>query len=90
MHSIYNFTKLPTIVPKTFGSWSNSGPCEGTAAKHCGPGTQVQNRTCTDGTNDKWRKVDSYREVSCATVGTALPVCGKYVNYMIGTGYKIL
>ena len=93
MHCVDNFIKLPTVAPKMFGAWANSGSCEGAAANpHCGPGTQSQTRTCTDGTIDHCESTDTSRVVSCVTSGTELPVCGKYVTdhtYMIHTTHEI-
>ena len=60
------------------GEWTNEGSCNGDGDDPtCGAGTQLQSRTCTDGTIDKCTVVDTHRSVTCAVAGTALPVCGK-------------
>ena len=43
--------------------------------KSCGPGTQRQTRTCTDGTTDKCTKADTEQIISCKEAGTPLPEC---------------
>ena len=66
--------------PKLFGEWKNEGKCIATAPEFgladCGPGTQLQKRTCTDGTVDKCTEADSVqRTVTCAAAGSELGAC---------------
>ena len=64
------------IAPKSFGEWKNEGTCIATGDfPDCGPGTQVQKRTCSDGTVDKCTEADKQRTVVCTMAGTQLPVC---------------
>ena len=89
-------TALPACaVAKQLGEWTNDGDCIGTGEdKTCGPGTQSQTRTCTDGTNDPCTDVDRTQTVSCVDAGTALPTCavakqlGEWTNDgdCVGTG----
>ena len=63
---------------KVFGEWTNEGSCKGEGEDlTCGPGTQVQRRTCTDGTIDMCTDDENQRTVTCEVAGTALPVCSK-------------
>ena len=69
-------------VPKTFGSWVNEGDCIGDSLHpNCGPGNQMQLRTCTDGSNasrfpvERCTEEDKIRTVSCVVAGTELPNC---------------
>lgn len=63
-------------VPKTFGDWTNDGPCNAEGdIKTCGPGTQQQVRTCTDGTKDACTDAEKQRGVTCAVALTPLPAC---------------
>ena len=65
------------IAPKSFGDWTNEGNCVPSGdLPDCGPGTQLQKRTCTDGTIDKCTEADKQRTVTCAVAGSELPVCG--------------
>lgn len=43
--------------------------------KACGPGTQLQHRTCTDGTTDKCTEDDVQRSITCSAAGVPLPPC---------------
>ena len=83
-------------VPKTFGSWVNEGACIGDSLHpNCGPGNQIQVRTCTDGSNasrfpvERCTVEDKRRTVSCAISGTELPNCitegilNEILNYLI-------
>ena len=64
------------VVEKALGEWTNEGGCVGTGEdKSCGPGTQQQVRTCTDGTTDKCTEIDTKQSVVCSEAGTALPAC---------------
>merc|ERR550539_1874262 len=64
------------VASKILGEWTNEGSCNGDGDDPtCGAGTQLQSRTCTDGTIDKCTVVDTHRSVTCAVAGTALPVC---------------
>jgi hypothetical protein len=60
-----------------FGSWENDGVCQGTGENPaCGPGTQNQRRTCTDGTLETCTVPDdTQRIVTCSVAGTQLPDC---------------
>ena len=70
-------TSLPEcVVEKQLGEWTNEGVCEASGSdKTCGPGTQSQTRTCTDGTNDHCTDSDTSQTVSCSDAGTSLPDC---------------
>merc|ERR1719245_849703 len=70
-------TALPAcVVEKQLGEWTNVGECAASGDnKTCGPGTQSQTRTCTDGTNDVCTQEDTAQTISCADAGTALPDC---------------
>ena len=58
------------------GGWTNEGSCQAVGVNPaCGPGTQTQVRTCTDGTIDKCIPEEKQRGVTCAVAGTALPPC---------------
>jgi len=59
---------------KDFGPWSNNGYCNA-SGKTCGPGTQQQTRTCTDGTTDTCTESDRTQSISCSKAGTELPNC---------------
>jgi hypothetical protein len=64
------------VASKILGEWTNEGSCNGDGDDPtCGAGTQLQSRTCTDGTIDKCTVEDTHRSVTCAVAGTALPVC---------------
>ena len=65
---------------KLLGAWRNEGGCNGQGDDPtCGSGTQVQKRTCTDGTVEKCTDADKQRTVTCAVAGTKLPDCsGKW------------
>ena len=68
--------KFIVLAPKSLGDWTNDGKCVATGANpKCGPGTQIQTRTCTDGTFDKCTDPDRERTVSCKVAGTELPIC---------------
>ena len=55
------------LVPKTFGAWTNEGPCTTT----CGKGKQHQIRTCTNGHTDKCTATEKLkRVVSCYEAGS--------------------
>jgi len=70
-------TALPDcVVEKQLGGWTNEDGCVATGEdKTCGPGTQRQSRTCTDGTMDKCTEIETQQVVSCSEARTALPVC---------------
>ena len=65
------------VVPKTFGIWANDGACEASGDdKTCGPGSQLQKRTCTDGSTDPCQSPsDTDRTIKCSEAGTELPKC---------------
>merc|ERR1719510_875335 len=71
-------TALPECeeIAKELGDWTNEGDCVATGAvSTCGPGSQAQTRTCTDGTIDLCTAVDTTQTISCSEAGTALPAC---------------
>ena len=72
--------------PKVIGVWKNSGACVPTGGGDCGPGTQLQTRTCKDGTADKCTKADTEKKISCADAKTALPSCPKVLGKWINEG----
>ena len=54
----------------------NEGACQAAGQDPaCGPGTQAQVRTCTDGTLDKCTDDEKQRRVTCLAAGTELPSC---------------
>ena len=60
----------------------NEGACIGDSLHpDCGPGIQIQVRTCTDGSNasrfpvERCTEEEKIRTVSCAVAGTELPSC---------------
>ena len=74
----------------------NEGACIGDSLHpNCGPGNQIQVRTCTDGSNasrfpvERCTVEDKRRTVSCAVSGTELPNCitegilNEISNYLI-------
>ena len=70
-------TALPEC-PKILGSWINNAACVSTTADaygQCGPGIQMQRRTCKDGTVDKCTDDDRTQNISCSDAGTSLPSC---------------
>ena len=72
----FSIVSVAIVVEKTLGEWTNEGGCVGTGEdKSCGPGTQQQVRTCTDGTTDKCTEIDTKQSVACSEAGTALPAC---------------
>ena len=76
-------TLLPNckVGAKSLGQWTNDGKCAATGADpKCGPGNQIQTRTCTDGTIDKCTDADRKRTVSCNVAGTQLPICTGNLN----------
>ena len=85
-------TQNAIIVPKLFGDWTNEGKCAGTGDDpNCGPGTQHQKRTCTDGTVDKCTATEKQRTVTCTIAGTQLPACrGKYTILLLSLGRNVM
>ena len=78
---------LNTLAPKTFTTWKNNGPCVATGKDlTCGPGNQMQKRTCKDGFPDVCNPIKDPTEriISCAEAGTALPYCDKGTNITTG------
>ena len=64
------------VVEKVLGDWTNDGDCVATGDDPtCGPGTQSQVRTCTDGSTDVCTDADTAQSISCTDAGTALPEC---------------
>ena len=67
--------QLPCTLPdcqKLLGHWVNEAGCTGLNNKDCGPGNQLQTRTCSDGTIDKCTPADRARTQNCS-----LPHCQK-------------
>ena len=59
------------VVDKVLGDWTNDGDCVATGDDPaCGPGTQNQVRTCTDGSTDVCTDADTAQAIACA-----LPDC---------------
>ena len=73
-----------------FGPWENEGTCQGTGENPaCGPGLQVQKRTCTDGTIEKCTEtIDTDRTVACSVAGTSLPECVVEPEKPVGNIFK--
>ena len=65
---------LPDCLKK-LGNWSNDGDCIGLEGKDCGPGNQLQTRTCVDGTNIKCDPTEMARTQKCN-----LPHCEKILG----------
>ena len=66
----------------TVGEWKNESNCEPMGGiKDCGPGTQKQTRTCTDGVLLTCQPEDRSRSVSCS-----LPDCPKQIGSWINEG----
>ena len=60
----------------TFSDWTNHAVCVANGADiTCGPGTQVQVQTCTDGEIEKCTEYQITRTVTCAAAGSELPAC---------------
>ena len=72
---------LDLIVPKELGDWKNEGEClaEGEDSS-CGPGTQLQLRSCVDGSQNNCTREDIERTVPCVDAGSALPPCPKILG----------
>ena len=80
MHCVDNLKLNLILAPKIFGDWANDGACNGEGENPtCGPGTQVQTRSCTDGTVDKCTEEDKQSTVTCTVAGTQLPTCSKFI-----------
>ena len=64
------------------GGWTNEGSCQAVGVNPaCGPGTQTQVRTCTDGTIDKCTINDREQIISCN-----LKNCVKKLGHWINDG----
>ena len=57
---------------KLLGQWVNEEGCRGQNDMDCGPGNQLQTRSCSDGTTDKCTPADRARTQNCS-----LPHCQK-------------
>ena len=58
-------TQLPPCT-KILGNWTNQGDCQSVKTNYsCGPGNQLQSRTCSNGTIDKCRAEDLTRSIPC-------------------------
>ena len=68
--------------PKRFGKWENEGKCFAVSpGLNCGPGVQLQNRSCIDGTGvNVCTGSDKERKVTCKYAGTDLPDCPKVLG----------
>lgn len=75
-------------MEKELGSWTNDGVCEAIGDdKSCGPGTQNQTRTCTNGTTDKCNDTDTVQTVTCSDAGVVtFPDCEKQLGSWINDG----
>ena len=65
-------------MKKQLGDWTNEGSCEASGYdKSCGPGIQMQKRTCVDGNRESEKCTDSdkIQTISCSEAGTSLPEC---------------
>ena len=69
------------IDPIAYSGWTNEGECVPTGPNPaCGPGTQLQKQTGTDGTIDKCTEYDMERTITCSAAGVSLPPCGGNKN----------
>ena len=74
LNTYFNLFKY--LAPKILGPWIDQGTCQAVGKDPaCGPGMQIQKRSCEDGTIDKCEFMDSQRAISCADAGSALPAC---------------
>ena len=71
-------TDLPDC-PKVFGKWKNVGQCNAIhESENCGPGTQLQERTCQNGTGQEiCLGNDTSQIISCRDAGSDLSDCPK-------------
>ena len=75
MRYIYHFNVNLILEQNALDDWINDGPCNSNGEDPtCGPGTQLQKRTCTDGT-DICPDEETQKTVTCAEAGTQLPQC---------------
>lgn len=75
-------------VQMLLGDWTHDGECTASGKdSSCGPGTQLQKRTCTDGTVEKCNDADKQRTVTCSVPGTKLPDCSG-AKYDLNPGPK--
>ena len=82
-------TALPDC-PKLLGDWQNEEPCISVGDNpSCGNGSQVQTRSCQDGTIDKCTDEDGLRTITCAEADTALPNCIKLLGDWVNDGMCI-
>ena len=63
------------------GDWENEGECiaEGDDPA-CGPGSQLQRRSCVDGSQENCTREDIERAVTCLDAGSVLPPCPKILG----------
>ena len=79
-------TDLPDC-PKVFGEWQNVEQCTATnPTENCGPGHQIQERTCQNGTGQEiCSGNDMFQNISCKDAGSDLADCskkfGKWENF---------
>ena len=73
--------------PKILGNWTNDGECQAEGEEpSCGPGNQLQIRTCVDGTLEKCTNEDIERTATCLDAGSALPSCQKVLGNWTNEG----
>ena len=66
--------------PKKYGHWVNTTQCESEADdRNCGPGTQLQTRTCTNGTTDICTDQGMIQTVRCNLIA-CLKVFGNWTS----------
>ena len=71
-------TDLPDCS-KRYGQWENVGECQAEDLNEkCGPGIQLQERTCQNGTGQEICTInDTSQLISCKDAGSDLPDCPK-------------
>ena len=83
------------LIPRRLGNWTNNETCVATddEKRGCGPGTIIQIRSCTDGSDDKcdetewlddhgWELQEGYlkRMISCEEAGSPLSDCKRILS----------
>ena len=83
-------TELPEC-PKIFGKWESIGKCNSIGSyENCGPGAQLQKRTCQNGTGQEiCNDSDTSQEISCKDAGSDLPDCPKILGDWQNVGFCI-
>ena len=84
-------TALPDC-PKVFGDWINQGYCIALGSNpFCGPGLQLQKRTCQNGTGLQiCTNEDLTRKVLCSKSGTSLPACTGIYLFLYLTHSRVI